>query len=188
MTLQHYTNVHHIIRDTNGIARPGPHCKPVLFSGHLAHAVHYHQKVQTRRKRPMSVERDDILYVREGVFVSPEMDGRTHYNAVDYDGRRHQCYYLASLSTQYAKTLHQLAKMHTGIHAPRWTARTFLRVTRVWHEVLGDISDADLAAEGFPGDRAGYMATVRAMHMLPTDVVQCIAFDVVHTNYLRKNL
>jgi hypothetical protein len=59
-----------------------------------------------------------------------------------------------------------------------------LKVLRLWQERLGDITEADARAEGYPS-RADYFLAFRRINRLSGDVfdlhVYCVEFEVVET-------
>lgn len=118
--------------------------KPILFNTEMVRAILNGKKTQTRRlvknlpfEDPCAtvfspINSGDTLWVRETWMEEYEYDGlsdRTMYIYKASDPERKGCW-------------------HPSIHMPREAARIFLRVTDVRLELLQDITEDDVCAEG----------------------------------------
>lgn len=119
--------------------------RPIIFSGPMVSALLEGSKTQTRRITPcplMNTEVGDLLYVREafaycGKNAYPASDCMKHPRGGD-------------------SVIHRVgwdrsppaSGWRSSIHMPRWASRLTLRVKRVFHESVTQISENDAKAEG----------------------------------------
>lgn len=154
--------------------------RPILFSGPMVRAINEGRKSQTRRVmklNPAYVEchknapaedwakdcphgqRGDLLWVREGFLVQPELWSTSrgpqplHYRADTKDLREVEDYV-----------------PKPSIHMPRWASRLTLRITTVRVERLQEITGQDCAAEGvqIPCSAPGHPLLRLTGHVLPS--------------------
>ena len=89
----------------------------------------------------------DLLYVREGFALNWHYDtesikGWTECQSLDGADPRYQADYIGIEKPGY------IGKWRPSRFMPKWAARTWVKVKRVWVEQLFDISDEDCIAEG----------------------------------------
>lgn len=143
--------------------------RPILFNADMVRAILRGAKTQTRR--PVKPQRwlSDApcrFAVRDGSFFDPDgNDYRSPFGApgdrlyVRETWCRHNrdlsgVVYRADLASEEVslraeRNANGSVLWRPSIHMPKWAARIWLKVERVWVERVQDISEEDAQAEGF---------------------------------------
>ena len=110
--------------------------RPIAFNTEMVDALLAGRKTQTRRPESNWLPAvGDALWVRERWAPADELDESAGYLYAADSGAR--------------------VRWRAGRFMPRRASRITLRVTSIRHEPVVNISAADAAAEGYPGQSAG---------------------------------
>lgn len=101
----------------------------------------------------------DLLYVREAHQIESGLAGASQRHCfwahVTYRADGERLYFEPDMEGwSVSLDFHRVTPVRPNIHMPKWAARTWVRVSRVWVERVRDISVADALAEGVPSHPA----------------------------------
>lgn len=146
---------------------------PIIFSAPMVQALLVGRKTMTRRlawgkarrlawqpkdqpaaKRPTDWQRvkpGDRLWVRE-TWCDPDQDHRAVYRADLTSGQLKESEQVMRATRKQRASDYHYRPWRSPIHCPRWASRLTLIITATKIEPLQMIRNADILAEGIPGD------------------------------------
>lgn len=129
-----------------------PRERPILFSANMVQALLAGRKSATRRLTRPPHQAGDLLWVRES-FTADWQPNRIRYEAGSTSREvQPEEFAWASRYRQPEGTPRAYPRLVPAIHAPRWSSRLLLRVTKTpYGQPATQMTEADFRAEGWPG-------------------------------------